>query len=372
MKTRRLIGPLLITLISSGLLIDYIFFRDSPWSLVNFLSKIVAILVVIFGSALNPAVTGWLEKMALPLVTVGLAIVSISVLIARAKSAMSKVTPDADTPLFQTTDVQAPPEPSDLSEAVSFVTLNRRSRSGLLVKFTCAFVAVAVLFGVAVCIIVYSLFWRTSEKEFKAQADAISTVIAEVASRQLTSAGISQLRSDISKYASDGSVAYIYIEDARGEIIAQTPEDLPDHLLRESPSPANQTTGGTDVTYRGSSVFEVAKRLGDGKAEVVHVAFRRDLMEVPARGIIVPVAVSIFTVLIVAVGLFFVYVKRYVHRPLFQLVEHANRISKGEFAVQLGVARQDELGEIARSLERLRSSLRAMLTRLEKRPTAKP
>jgi len=61
----------------------------------------------------------------------------------------------------------------------------------------------------------------------------------------------------------------------------------------------------------------------------------------------------------------FVYVARALNRPFLELVEQADRISKGEFMVPLELKRTDEIGEIARSLERMRSSLHAAVTRLE-------
>ena len=372
MKKQRLFGPTIITLISAGLLVDYIFFRDSPWSVVKFLSKIIAIVVLISGIAFNPPVISWIEQMAVPFLAIGLAILSVSVMIARAKNAMSKATPDAASPVFRTsTEIETAPEVSDLSKGVSWTTSTKRLPSGLLRRLACAFFVVAVMFGIATCVIVYSFFWRASEKDLKARADAIGTSITEIVPRQLTPAGNSKLRDDIYNYASDESIAYIYIEDAEGRIIAHTPSDLPRYLRRDFSSSPERAVGGIDRRYRGATVFEIAKRVGDGKSGFVHVAVRRDLVEAEAWRVVMAIAASIFIVLIVGVVLFLIYVNRCINRPFFELVEHANRISKGDFGVQLGVARKDELGEIARSLERLRSSLRAMLTRLEQRPTTK-
>ena len=63
---------------------------------------------------------------------------------------------------------------------------------------------------------------------------------------------------------------------------------------------------------------------------------------------------------------------RDLHRPLLELVEQSTRISKGDFSVALATKRDDELGDLARSLERMRSSLRAVLSRIGTEPTATP
>jgi hypothetical protein len=56
MLLRRLIGPTLITLVMIGLWLDYLFFRDSRWSPINFLSKVFVVLGKIFVPFFNPAV----------------------------------------------------------------------------------------------------------------------------------------------------------------------------------------------------------------------------------------------------------------------------------------------------------------------------
>ena len=66
----------------------------------------------------------------------------------------------------------------------------------------------------------------------------------------------------------------------------------------------------------------------------------------------------------------FIVLLQDLHRPLLELVEQSTRISKGDFSATLATKRNDELGELARSLERMRSSLRAVLARIGTEPTA--
>ena len=75
----------------------------------------------------------------------------------------------------------------------------------------------------------------------------------------------------------------------------------------------------------------------------------------------------IFVIVLGAAGLF-VYLIHDLHRHMLSLVEQAARISKGEFTVPLVTTRADELGDLARSVERMRSSLRAVLSRVGSEP----
>ena len=73
----------------------------------------------------------------------------------------------------------------------------------------------------------------------------------------------------------------------------------------------------------------------------------------------------ILIVLICVTG-FFLLLSRALLRPLAELVDQAARLSKGDFEVALELQRSDEFGDIARSLDRLRSSLRAVFARLDR------
>lgn len=57
-------------------------------------------------------------------------------------------------------------------------------------------------------------------------------------------------------------------------------------------------------------------------------------------------------------------------KPLIQLTQVADRISLGELDAQVGIARGDEIGELAEAVERMQISLRAAIERLRARRSA--
>jgi len=363
---RRLIGPTLIVLVLSGLITDQLFFRESPWSVVSFLSKVVSIIGAIFGPALNPSLYGWVSEIAVPLSMILIAVVLLSVTVGRAKVAMSKATADAGAPIARSLSM-APmsPQPVITQDQERSAVARRPRQFGLISKLTLLFGSIGVIFGVTVCVIVYSFLCRAFEKEIKSRAEATAISIHAMAARQLGSRNVQALQAGVAKYALDSGIAYIYVEDREAKIMAHTPRDLPMYLNRDFPGSAERALNGADLQYRGLAVYEIAKRIGDGNTGFVHLGIWRAVMEQEARSALTPVAASIFAVLLGVVGVF-VSVTRHVNRPFLEVVEHAERISKGDFAAALGLKRSDEIGEIARSLERMRSSLSAAVTRLEK------
>ena len=56
---------------------------------------------------------------------------------------------------------------------------------------------------------------------------------------------------------------------------------------------------------------------------------------------------------------------RHTSRRLQRLAQSAEQISKGNFEIAVSVGRKDEIDELACSLERMRSSLKAVMIRLE-------
>jgi HAMP domain-containing protein len=383
---RRLIGPTIISLVMCGLLVDHIFFNKSPWSVVNGLSRMFSIFGAIL-SPFNPAHYTWLDAATIPLMIGLLAVILLVLIVARAKSAMSKVTPNADIslawpapkgrtlPTLADAQVRSTSAWSTPGAANSPIWSDAQVRSpsavpskpwvvGPMAKLTLSFAFVGGLFSLSACIIVYSYVFGAFEKEAKRRAELMAIYVSEIARRHVASGGLEDLSAVVDRYGSNQPVAYVYVEDEKGKIVAHAPLDLPRHLKRDFPKSAERALGGVDVQYRGLGVYEIAKRISGNKpAGFVHFAIWHAALKEEARLATAPIAGSIFAILFAAVGIF-VYGMRQVSRAFFELVEHAERISKGDFAVSLPLKRSDEIGEIARSLERMRSSMHAVAARL--------
>ena len=241
---------------------------------------------------------------------------------------------------------------------------NKRRQYGLLGKLTVSFCAVGIFFGISAGIIVYRFLSRVMDKQVESRADDMAFGINEIATRNLAAGTIQSLSNIIGKYASIDGVAFIFIEDAQGRIIVHHPKDLPIYLDRDFPRSAERALPGAVVQYRGSAVYEVAKRVGSGRQGFVHLGLWRGIIEAESRRALAPMA-AMMAVALLGISVAFVYIAWSLNRPLLDLVQHADRISKGEFGVPLQLKRADEIGEIARSLERMRSSLRAVMSRLD-------
>jgi len=367
---QRLIGPTLITLVLCGFVADYLFLGESSWSVSRFFAKFFAVFGGIFRPAVNPENFSWLGDISFPVTMILAAVVLICVMVARAKKAMLEATSSPDA-IVQPARQAAPRisvQASELTTApVKPDTVSRRYP--VVVKLSLYFAAIGMFFGVAVCLIALAYFGRFIEKEVKSRAQAMALGLSDVASRKIGSKDLRLLNTAVDNVASIDAVAFAYVEDSRGEMIAFAPRDLPRFLNRDFPSSAERALNGIETQYRDVNVYEVAKRVGDGKSGYVHLGIWRDAIGADARVAVTPIAASAIF-LVIGISCVFAFLATRLFRPFLELVDQAERISKGDFDVPLGLKREDEVGEIARSLERMRSSLHAVVRRLEQ--TAQP
>lgn len=367
MSKRRLIGPTILTGVVCGLWTDYVFFSDAPWSVVRFLSKAFAVLGAIFGPLFNPQLYGWVEEIAYPALLIVLAVALLSLLMIRAKTAMRDATASPEASCSRVGSDGAPGSESLIVQGALVVTAARKLRfGGLFGRCMVIFTTVAVLLSVAVCLIAYGYLYRIMEQNLKARAEAMALALADISAQHFDGGTFDGLPAEIGRYEPDQILAYAYVEDAGGKIVGHTPADLPRYLRRDFPRSAVQAIRGIEIEYRGEPIYEVAKRFGGPNGGFVHLGLWRAAAAEETWRAVIPIFLTIVVLLAGTLGASAVIMRR-LSRPFLKLVEDASRISKGDWVAPLELKRVDEIGDIARSLERLRSSLRAVVARLDPR-----
>lgn len=368
MRTKRLVGPTVISLILSGMLADYLFMSGSRWSPLRFLVEVFSVLEAIFTPVFDPALYAWMGSIIVPIFLGAFVIVLLWLSITSAKTAMREATPtiaaaDAVT-LAQATTA---PNPAVVPTPGVAPGSSQAWHYKLTTRLVLSFGMVGMLFGIAVCVIVYIFLSRGLRKEGENHVNVMATGIREIVAPNLGAGRAEEAAAAIEEYAINNSVAYLYVEQPDGSMIAYWPFDLPRYLRRDFPASAKRALRGAESQYRGFEVYEVAKRLGDGDSGFIHLAIWRQAMITEAQRIVAVIAATYFIVLCCVIAAF-VSLARSLNRPVAELVAYAKRISEGCFAAPLSVQVGDELGDIALALERLRSSLHAATVRLGEEP----
>jgi two-component system, cell cycle sensor histidine kinase and response regulator CckA len=245
--------------------------------------------------------------------------------------------------------------------------MNRESRRlSLKWKIGGIFTGVMLILGGLVIIAVYQLTESTLRDQLDKRAVAIATNFSDAAAGHLAAKNSLALHALARKYTLLDGVAYAYVEDARGEIIAHTLGNFPDSLRREAFAGDKRETRRRELSLGERRVYETAMPVLEGQMGGVHVGFWADAVKTEIRTAVLPIIAVIALVPLVGAVLSFL-LAHWIVRPIIGLREVADKVTMGDLETSVGgdcVSSSDEIGDLARALERMRSSLRAAMLRL--------
>jgi sensor histidine kinase regulating citrate/malate metabolism len=243
--------------------------------------------------------------------------------------------------------------------------MNQR-RLGLKWKVGGIYTGVMLVLGIAVIAAVYQLTSAALRDQLEKRALAIATNLSDAAAGHLASKNLLAIHALARKYTLLDNVAYAFVRDDQGEVVAHTFGAFPDELRRGlSQGPARQVQQ-RELGLADKAVYETAVPVLDGQMGTVHVGFWADAVQAEIQRAIVPILGIIALVPLVGALLSFL-LAHWIVRPLVGLTEIADKMTRGDLETSVAgecVTSRDEIGDLARSLECMRSSLRAAMLRL--------
>ncbi len=236
---------------------------------------------------------------------------------------------------------------------------------GLKWKITTAFGGVLIVLGVCVIGIVYVLTGNALQRQVDLRSAAISSNLSDAAAGYVSKKSTLELDALIAKYGRLDGVAYAYIEDPKGETLASSLQPFPAEL-KDSAGIGNQRSAGSRTTkIHGRTIYETQMPILDGQLGAVHVGLWADTVQQDVRGTVLTIIGLIALCLVLGVVVSIMIASKTV-RPILQLKSSADEISRGNLDVSVLVKGDDEVAELARSLERMRASLKAAMLRLNR------
>lgn len=235
---------------------------------------------------------------------------------------------------------------------------------GLTHRMLLAFAGTVALLGLCTAAVVYSTLSRSLREHQLKRAAVLALNVSDTAAAYLVQKKAKELQLLVRKSATDKTTAYIIVADRKGAIVAHSLAELPRELQTANVPGATQPSERRDLTLGSQPVYEVAAPVLDGQAGMVRVGLWGDRVEAEIGRVLAPVMIGIFAV-VVAGLLSSVYFVWRINRPIQRLVRIASHISHGDLEFPLDGTRDGgEFGELSRSLERLRSSVKAAMARL--------
>jgi HAMP domain-containing protein len=172
-----------------------------------------------------------------------------------------------------------------------------------------------------------------------------------------------QLKTLVAKYARLSGVAYVLIKDGDGKIVAASVPNLPVEFQQGLTLDQRKQSGSRVVNLNGKSVYETRGPILEGQLGTAHLGIWADGVEAAVHDDLMMLLWTIALVLIAAVTCAILLTRRLIH-PFRRLAEIADRISTGDLDTPVRVEPRHEFGELTRSLERMRASLKAAQMRL--------
>jgi HAMP domain-containing protein len=246
------------------------------------------------------------------------------------------------------------------SKMVKPVSMNWQ-RGGLRWKISTTFSGLILVLGVLVIGIVYYFTADALQKQVDLRASAIATNLSDAAAGFASRKSTLELDALVAKYGRLDGVAYAFIQDPRGEVIASSVQPFPVELKDAGGTAASSRT----TRLRGKPVYETRSPLLDGQLGIVRVGLWAETVQSDVRSTLLPIIGLIAACLALGVFLSIMLATKTI-RPILDLKAVADDISRGRLDTSVSIQTNDEVGELGRSLERMRASLKAAMMRLNR------
>lgn len=193
---------------------------------------------------------------------------------------------------------------------------------------------------------------------------AIATSFSDSAAAHVAGKNFLAVHALASKYTFLEGTVYAFVRDSDGRIVAHSFSDVPEDVHRGLSVVIAQIQQ-RDLALFGKPVHEIAVPILDGQLGLAYVGFSKDVSPIELADVssFLPVVGLIF---LAGIALSFA-LAAWMLRPITRLSASAEIITRGDLEnVDLTdwIRSRDEIGTLAISLERMRSSLKAALSRL--------
>jgi len=234
-------------------------------------------------------------------------------------------------------------------------------RGGLRWKISTSFSGLVLILGLLVIAIVYYFTSSALEKQVDLRSSAIATNLADAAAGLVARKSTLELDALVAKYGRLDGVAYAVIQDPKGEVLVSSMQPFPVEL-----KDTNATVSASSVTrLRGKPVYETRSPLLEGQLGVARVGLWAETVQDDVRSTLLPIIGLIVACLVLGVILSIMLASKAI-RPILDLKAIADDISRGRLDTTVSIQTNDEVGELGRSLERMRASLKAAMIRLNR------
>ena len=170
-------------------------------------------------------------------------------------------------------------------------------------KITGAVATVILVFAVCLLIIANQLMGRALRNQIDQRALAMTINLSSAATGPVIGKNILQLYASLTKYAQLQGVAYAFIEDSNGKIIANSIRPFPTKLVGTSTPDERKQVDMRVVTLQGKTVYETRVPILEGQLGAAHLGIWAEDVKKEINTIRLSFVVVMVLLLLVAVAL---------------------------------------------------------------------
>jgi HAMP domain-containing protein len=236
-------------------------------------------------------------------------------------------------------------------------------RVSLKWKIGGALAGAILILGFFLLLVVYQLAQNALRHQFEQRALLLATTLSDAAAGHLAGGNLLALHALARKTTLLDGVAFASIENGKGEVVVHT---LAPELWPGFPNAEQGASYRRELSLAGRPVYATGVPILEGQLGTAYVGFWGDNLEKEIHQTLLPL-VGIMALVPLIGALVSLLLAHWMVRPLVGLTEIADRVTMGDLETSVSgkcVRSRDEIGDLARALERMRSSLKAAMLRL--------
>jgi len=225
--------------------------------------------------------------------------------------------------------------------------------------------ALIVVLGLFVSALVYQSMSHSVREQIERRMAAVAGDLSDAAAGLTAERDLPELRAVVARYGRLDGIAYVFVEDRTGGVKVHSLKSFPLYLQQPVSAEERGEFQFREQRYDGKNVYEARAPILNGKWGSVHLGFWSDAVDEEVSDAVFPVVALVVAAVVASVVLAVLLAHGIIH-PIRQLTDAAGKVSTGDLETPIVSDSQDEVGELARSLERMRSSLKAAIFRLSR------
>jgi sensor histidine kinase regulating citrate/malate metabolism len=135
------------------------------------------------------------------------------------------------------------------------------------------------ILGLLFLFTVNQLVARVLRTQMAESAVLMTTNLSDAAASYIASKNVLQLNTTVTKYARLSRVAYVFIQDRDGQVIAHSLATLSPELQEELTSDQGRQATRRELTVQGRTVYETREPILDGQLGSAHIGIWADAVE---------------------------------------------------------------------------------------------